>query len=329
MTCFRTIEPRLHESGHLLEPRHSVGVTAEDNDRQIAVGFSQGANEFVLTVRQVVLQPVVTLRVLVVGFVQSADEQYDIRLFGSSHGFGCEFGRCAAVAKVLTGSHTVVLAANVAHVAAYITNLGTRLCGALAYALQRRNLVLRLERTGAAAYSHLFDGILAYHKDRFLVLSNREHRLGGFLLAYRIVLKQNDTFTGYLPCSRNMRIGTERTETFVRVHRCTENQPQHVAHLVVEFLGTDLAALDFLQVGQGKVIHVVGVRAPFGQSVSPRAELQIQTVADSFIGIAHATPIGDNRSVESPLAAKYIHEQTVVVAGVLSPNTVVRAHYAP
>ena len=204
MTGFRTVEPRLHESGHLLEPRHSVGVTAEDNDRQIAVRFSQGANEFVLTVRQVVLQPVVTLRVLVVGFVQSADEQYDIRLFGSSHGFGCEFGRRTAVAKVLTGSHTVVLAANVAHVAAYVTYLGTRLCGALAYALQGRNLVLRLERTGAAAYSHLFDGILAYHKDRLLVLSNREHRLGGFLLTYRIVLEQNDTFTGYLPCSRNM-----------------------------------------------------------------------------------------------------------------------------
>ena len=126
-----------------------------------------------------------------------------------------------------------------------------------------------------------------------------------------------------------MCIGTERTETFVRVHRCTENQPQHVAHLVVEFLGTDLAALDFLQVGQGKIIHVVGVRAAFGQSVGPGAELQIQTVADSFIGIAHATPIGDNCSVKSPLAAKYIHEQTVVVAGVLSPYTVVRAHYAP
>ena len=88
-----------------------------------------------------------------------------------------------------------------------------------------------------------------------------------------------------------MALGTEETVGLLAVHRGAVEQAQHTTHLVVEFLRGVTPFADSLLVGCCQMVAVVGIGSTHGQSVSPRAKLQVQSVADGLVSVVTATPV--------------------------------------
>ncbi len=179
-----------------------------------------------------------------VALVESADEDHIVSLPGPGHGVGDQLPGRTALAEVLSGGDSVVLAAGVAYVASFIDHLGN-VAEALAYALEGRYLPLNLERGAPSAHAHHLDGVLAHHQ------------YGGALLhlhwkQVRVVLEQHDSFARNLPCGGIMGVGAEAAERAVPVHHGAEGEPEHVAHLGVKLLGAHLSAAYLFEIGRAR-----------------------------------------------------------------------------
>ena len=98
-----------------------------------------------------------------------------------------------------------------------------------------------------------------------------------------------------------MTLATEESEGLFTLHSGAKEQAQHAAHLLVEFLCGVFPSLDGLLVGLSHVVTVIGIGATHRQTVSPGAELQVETVLHGFIGIMATTPVGDDYAVETPV----------------------------
>ena len=126
-----------------------------------------------------------------------------------------------------------------------------------------------------------------------------------------------------------MALRAEEADGLVAFHRRTEEEPQHTAHLIVEFLGGVAAFEDGLLVGIGEVVVVVGIGLAHRQTVGPCAELEVETVLDGFIGIVTAAPVGDDDTVEAPVVLQNLVEHRGIMAVVLVLIEVVGAHDGP
>ena len=84
----RTDKPCLHDSGHLVNPRHSCGITRYVDIHQSGVDLQYSLYHLVLRIGQLVAPAVVTLAVLIVAFVQSTKEDNHIGILGLRHRLG-------------------------------------------------------------------------------------------------------------------------------------------------------------------------------------------------------------------------------------------------
>ena len=104
------------------------------------------------------------LCILIVALVQATKEDDHIGLTGFLHGFGNEFVGRAILAQVDVHLHTIIERGGVAYIAASEVDLGVRGCEGCQSSFQtveRRNLVLHLQRRRTTAHGHGLDGILA------------------------------------------------------------------------------------------------------------------------------------------------------------------------
>ena len=126
-----------------------------------------------------------------------------------------------------------------------------------------------------------------------------------------------------------MTLGTEETNGFVALHRGAIEQTQHTTHFLIEFLRGIFSLLDGLFVGRCQIISIVGVRLAHRQTVSPRTELQVESIAYSLIGIVATSPVADYHTIEAPVLLQNLVEHNIIVAVVLVFIEVVGTHDSP
>ena len=321
MSGLRTEIPVLHDGRHLLHPRHGHSVAGDVHHDESRVGGSQGFNHPVLTVRQAQGSAVGILAILSGTLVQAPDEDDIISILGLSHSLGNQFFGSTVVLQVLAGHHTVVFAAGVAHIAADIHYLGF-IAHTLADALQGRHLALHLQRRASAAHCHHLDRILADHDNLLGTLQVDGQKVAG-------VLQQHDAFLTDAAGSGIVLGRTHGAKGLAGIHAGAKHQAQHAAHLVIQFLGADLALLDELQIRLGQVIVVVSVAGTAAQAVGPAAELQVYAMGNGLLGVVHAAPIGHDGAVEAPFAAQDVVQQAFVLPAMAILIEVVAAHDGP
>ena len=142
---FRAEEPGLDNGRYFLYPRHCHGVSAHIYHDCAWIGGGEGLYHGVLSVRQAEGGTVGVLAVLSGALVQTAHKHHVVGIARLFHGFRYKLCRSAAVGEILAGCHTVVFAAHVAHIAAGVI-YRRHSCGRVAYAVERRNLALYLQR---------------------------------------------------------------------------------------------------------------------------------------------------------------------------------------
>ncbi|CCY64711.1 putative uncharacterized protein [Prevotella sp. CAG:1124] len=262
-----------------------------------------------------------TLRILVIALVKSAEHHHAVGLLGLRHGFGYQLVGSARVIEFLLGYHPVILAGGIAYVSTGILH-AYLVAQQAAHALKRKGLALHLQRRAAAAYGHHLDRVLAHHE--------HTERLRGVKRQHSaIVLEQNDTLAGYAAGRSIVGLGVHRAETAVALHRGTVEEAQHTAHLVVKFLGGIFALTDELTVRTRHVVIVVSVGSAEGEAVGPCPELHVEAVLDGLAGVVRTAPVAHYHAVKRPVALQYVHKKVAVVAVVLVLVQVVTAHEGP
>ena len=249
IACGRAEEPALHDGVDLADPRHRHGIARYVDVHEVGVGLGKSLDQAVLAVRQTVVQAVVALGVLMVALVEAAEHDYVVGLAGLLHGLGQQLVGRAQVVKALLGNYSVTGAGGVADVSAGVLHLDFTAQGA-AQAVERQHLTLRLERRAASAYSHHLDGVLANHEH-----GARLRGVDGQHSA--LVLEQHYAVSGHLPRRGVVRLGVHRAESAAAVHRRAEEEAEHTAHLVVEFLGGIFALSEQLEVRTRHEVVVV------------------------------------------------------------------------
>ena len=131
--------PVLENSRHFRRPGHADRVAGDIDNHQVGVGFSQGFDDGVLSVRQTEGSTVVIFCILSLALVEAADKENDIGLGRSGHGIGDELVGRARFGKVNTCQNAVKGIAGIAHIAPFIGNL--RIGPGFPDPLQRRNFV--------------------------------------------------------------------------------------------------------------------------------------------------------------------------------------------
>ena len=262
------------------------------------------------------------LAVLIVALVESAEEDDTVGRFRLLYSLGDEFCLAALVFQVLTCGDAIVSASHIAHIASDKVNLHAVFGQSCLQALQRGNLPLYLERGAASAHGHHLDGVLAHHE-------HMAHLLGVDGQHAVAVLQQHDAFLGYLSGCGVMSVGTEEAVRTMAVHRGAIEESQHATHLLVELTCGVFAFLYGLQIGTGEIIAVVGVGGAPAQSVGPGAELHVESVPHSLVGVVGSTPVAHHHSVEVPVVLQNLVQGVMVMAVVLVAIQVVCAHDGP
>ena len=322
-------EPPLHHGRHAAEPRHGHGVARDADEDDARIDIGQGLDELVLAVGQRILLAVVALAVLVVALVQPAEDDDHVGLAGFLHSLAAQLLRRAGVAERAAHGDAVVALHGVAHVATGKDDGGAGR-EARDKPVEGEHLLLHLERRGAAAHGHHLDGVLAHHEHLPILLQIEGQQRGGLgEVGGGGILQQYDALLGYLQGSSIVGVGTEGTIGALAVHGGAEVEAQHAAHLLVELAGGVLSAEDGLLVGLRQEIALVGVRGTHRQAVGPRAHLQVETVADSLVGVVAAAPVADDHAVEAPVAFQHLVQQRGVMTVVLVLIEVVGTHETP
>ena len=310
--------PVLHDGGDAVDPGHRHGVAGNVHDHQTGIDGGEGLDDAVLSVRQAVLEAVVALGILMRALVEAAYVDDDVCGAGRGDGVGDELLIGAGLAEVLAGGDAVVCTAGVAYIAALIDDLGVR--ERLPDAVQRRNLVLGLQRGRAAADGHHLDGVLAGHEDALRAPDRQQPA---------VVLQQHDALGAYLAGGGIMLRGGETPGLVLGVHAGAEDKAQDPAGFGVQFLGPGTAVGDALKIRVGEEIGIVGVGLAHREPVGPGAELHVQAVGDGLVGVVDAAPVADHHSVEAPFTLEDVVQQVLVVAVPLALVEVVGAHYGP
>ena len=113
------------------------------------------------------------------------------------------------------------------------------------------------------------------------------------------------------------------------IHRGAIEQAQYTTHFLVEFLRGIFSLLDGLFVGRSQIIGIVGIRLAHGQTVGPGAELEIEAIVHSLVGIVATSPVADHHAIEAPVLLQDLVEHDIIVAVVLVFKEVVGAHDGP
>ena len=103
-----------------------------------------------------------------IALVESTKEDDHIGLTGLLHSLSDEFIGRAQIIERTAYCDAIVTLDGVAHVTTSKVDLNT--FEAIADAVERKDLLLHLQRGGASAYGHHFNGILAHHEDTFGLL---------------------------------------------------------------------------------------------------------------------------------------------------------------
>ena len=111
----------------------------------MAVHLCQGLYELILSVRESELLAVLALAVLMAGLVETAHKDDVVGFGGLGDGIGNQLSGTAALAEVLTGADSVVVATGVTHIAALPFNHGACSLSPCPDSGQRGNLLLDLE----------------------------------------------------------------------------------------------------------------------------------------------------------------------------------------
>ena len=145
LTGFGAYVPGLDYGRHFLHPRHCDRIAAYQNHGEMAVHLCQGLYELILSVRESELLAVLALAVLMAGLVETAHKDDVVGFGGLGDGIGNQLSGTAALAEVLTGADSVVVATGVTHIAALPFNHGARSLSPCPDSGQRGNLLLDLE----------------------------------------------------------------------------------------------------------------------------------------------------------------------------------------
>ena len=322
VACLGTEEPALDDGGNAAAPRHGHGVARYVYEHDAPVGFRQCSHYLVLGVWQIHVLTVVSFAILIVALVQSADEYDVIGTLRLCDGVGNELLFGALVVKILTCRHAVVGSVCVAYIPTFVIDgysFGSKAC---LDAVQRRHLTLHFQRRRAATNGHHLHG----------VLTNDEHTLCGLQVDGQkcgVVLEQDDTVFGYLPCGFVVCIGAEEAVRAVAVHRGAEVETQDTAHFLVEFLRAVLSLVDGFEVGLREEVVVVGVGCAHSEAVGPCSEFEVEAVLHRLIKVVTAAPVAHYHAVELPVVFQYLVQQPLVVAVVFVLIEVVGSHYSP
>ena len=126
-----------------------------------------------------------------------------------------------------------------------------------------------------------------------------------------------------------MCFGTQESLCTVVVHRGTEEQSEYPTHLLVEFLSGTFSLQYLIFICISKVIQVVGIRHSVSHTVGPRAELHIQTISDSLIGVMCSAPVAKHHTVEPPVVLKNLIKKYGIMTAVLTLIAVIGTHESP
>ena len=94
------------------------------------------------------------------------------------------------------------------------------------------------------------------------------------------------------------------------------NQLQHAAHAIIQLFLAKLAALHRLNYRGVVLAHACG-------------HFEVKPRADSLCAVVNCAPVAHHKSAETPVVAKNIRKQQLVLRGILSVYLVVRAHNRP
>ena len=165
MSGFAAAVPSLNDGIHGVHPRHRNRIAADEDNGRPGVGRHEGADHFILTVREFQPQPVLAFAVLILGLIKTADEEDDIRLCRFRNSLRNQFLRTPAFAQVLPGGNAIVGIVGAADITADPLDAGASGLGPLGNADERVDLVLGLEGRTAAPDNHTLDGVLAHDED--------------------------------------------------------------------------------------------------------------------------------------------------------------------
>ena len=189
--------------------------------------------------------------VLIVRLVQPAHHNDIVGVLCLLHSLCNELVSGAVVLQILTCLHSIIFARHVSHIASGIINL----CQTSEFGSQSvewKRLTLHLQRRRTAADGHHLDGVFAYNEYALrLVAVDGQHVVA--------VLEKHDALVCYLTGCFVVRFRAEEAVRTLSVHRRTEEEAQHTAHLVVKFSCGVLAALDTFKIWCGKIIVIVSV----------------------------------------------------------------------
>ena len=109
-----------------------------------------------------------------------------------------------------------------------------------------------------------------------------------------------------------------------------EDESQHTASLVVDNLHRHLTLASLLKISRSEVIVIIAEASSLGgETIGVAAHLKVETELDSLVGVVTSAPVGDDCTIEAPLALEYLVQETLVVRYVLILILVVAAHETP
>ena len=119
------------------------------------------------------------------------------------------------------------------------------------------------------------------------------------------------------------------SESFAGVHGSPEYQFEDTPRFIVQYFFRNLPFPQQFQIRICQIVVVEWMCAFGGKTVGERSHFDIQPVVGGFERIVSTAPIGHYNAVEVPVSFQYFVQHPVVVAGVLSVDLVVCAHYGP
>ena len=158
-----TEEPSLHDGLHLVAPRHGDRIARYVYEHYVPVDGGKSLNQAVLTIRKTVFLAVMTLRILIVTFIKTAEEHHAVGVLCLLHRLSYKFMGSAGLVKPLLGNDSVVLANGIAHISTGII-YPYLIAETIAHSLYRERLTLRLQRGASASDGHHLYGVLTDDK---------------------------------------------------------------------------------------------------------------------------------------------------------------------
>ena len=126
-----------------------------------------------------------------------------------------------------------------------------------------------------------------------------------------------------------MALRTEEAIWLVAVHRGAIEQTKDTTYFLVEFFHIVFTFLYKFLIGQSKVITIIGIGSPHGQTIGPRTELEVESIGDCLVGIMTSTPITDYHTIVTPILFQNLIQQNAIMTVVLVFIKVVGAHNTP